>query len=257
MRYGLVSDIHSNLAALEAVLSGIEEAGSVDGLICMGDIVGYGPQPNQVVDRLRQFNLFSIIGNHDMAVLGQLALADFNRDAVDANVWTRMQLLPENLEWLESLKPMEQFDAKVTLAHGSPSEPVWEYLTTPHSAARNFDAFNTPLCFVGHTHLPRLFRLRPTDPIMPELDAFQLLRADMRIPETDDTYEVSETRYIINPGSVGQPRDGDKRAAYAIYDDEAMTVTFKRAAYDVATTQELMKEAQLPDRLIMRLDYGM
>ncbi len=257
MRYGLLSDIHSNLIALDAVLDDIDENGSIDGLLCMGDIVGYGPQPNEVIDRLKEYSLFSIIGNHDMAVLGQLNLSDFNRDAVDANVWTRMQLLPENIEWLETLKPMAEFDEKVTLAHGSPSEPVWEYLTTPHSAARNFEAFNTQICFVGHTHLPRLFRLRTPDSLLPELDLFQTLRAEMRIPEPNEQFELGENRVIINPGSVGQPRDGDKRAAYAIYDDEEMTVTFRRASYEVAATQQLMKDAHLPDRLIMRLDYGM
>ena len=257
MRYGLLSDIHSNLAALEAVLTDFQETGPVDGLLCMGDIVGYGPQPNEVIDRLKQYQLFTIIGNHDMAVMGQLNLADFNRDAIDANVWTRMQLLPENIEWLETLQPLDRFDDRVTLAHGSPSEPVWEYLTTPHGAARNFDAFDTQICFVGHTHLPRVFRLRAADTLPAGLDLFQTLRVEMRIPEAGEKVELGESRVIINPGSVGQPRDGDKRAAYAIYDDTAMAVTFHRVAYDISVTQHLMEEARLPDRLIMRLDYGM
>lgn len=251
MRYGLVTDIHSNLAALEAALRDMEQSGPLDGLLCMGDIVGYGPQPNEVVEQIKQRPLFSIIGNHDMAVLGQLALADFNRDAIDANVWTRMQLLEENIEWLESLTPMAQFDEKVTLAHGSPTEPVWEYLTTPHAAARNFAAFQTQICFIGHTHLPRFFRLKTKNG---DTDTY---KADMHIPEPGEVMEIGESRVIINPGSIGQPRDGDKRAAYAIYDDDAMTVTFGRAGYDIAATQELMRHAQLPARLIMRLDYGM
>ncbi len=261
MRYGLVSDIHSNLVALEATLHGLEKHGSLDGLLCMGDIVGYGPQPNEVVDRIREYPLFSIVGNHDMAVLGQLPLADFNRDAVDANVWTRMQLLPENIEWLESLGPLARFDDRVTLAHGSPAEPIWEYLTTPHAAARNFDSFETQLCFVGHTHLPRLFW--PPAASEEELDAleeilnFGVSRAEMRIPEAGETIELGDRRVILNPGSVGQPRDGDRRAAYAVYDDEAMTITFERADYDITRTQDLMRHAQLPSRLIMRLDYGL
>lgn len=262
MRYGLVSDIHSNLAALEAVLQDMEQHGTLDGLLCMGDIVGYGPQPNEVIQRLKEYQLFSIIGNHDMAVLGLLDLGDFNRDAVDANVWTRYQLTNDHASWLESLGPLARFDERVTLAHGSPSEPVWEYLTTPHSAARNFEAFDTPLCFVGHTHLPRVFRLREDGENQSDPDPFEimrsgLLRVEMRIPEPNELVELGLQRMIVNPGSVGQPRDGDKRAAYAIYDDAEMTLMFGRAAYEVGQTQELMRQAQLPSRLIMRLDYGM
>ncbi|HEX2912671.1 MAG TPA: metallophosphoesterase family protein [Chloroflexia bacterium] len=257
MRYGLVSDIHSNLTALEAVLHDIEQHGPVDGILCMGDIVGYGPLPNEVIQRLKEYNLFTIKGNHDMAVLGELPLSDFNRDAIDANVWTRTQLTQENLDWLESLKPMAVFNEKVTLAHGSPSEPVWEYLTTPHSAARNFESFDTQLCFVGHTHLPRSFRLKDSELEVALAGAFNLPRSEMRIPDEGETIELGENRYIINPGSVGQPRDGDRRAAYAVFDSENLTVTFGRASYDVAATQEMMRKAHLPDRLIMRLDYGL
>ena len=257
MRYGLVSDIHSNLIALQAVLQDIEEQGPLDGLLCMGDIVGYGPQPNETIELLKQYPLFTIIGNHDMAVLGQLALADFNRDAVDANVWTRVQLLPENIDWLESLKPYGRFDEKVCLAHGSPAEPVWEYLTTPHSAVRSFEAFDTQICYVGHTHLPRVFKLKKNEPGRPNFEYFSIGRSEMRIPEPDEVFELGTERVIINPGSVGQPRDGDRRASYAVYDDSDMTVRFGRVGYDVALTQELMSEAKLPPRLIMRLDYGL
>lgn len=254
MRYGLVTDIHSNLAALEATLNAMEQQGAIDGLLCMGDIIGYGPQPNEVIQRLKEYSLFTIIGNHDMAVLGQLELSDFNHDAIDANVWTRVQLEPENLEWLESLKPKAVFDEKVTLAHGSPSEPVWEYLTTQHAAARNFQAYDTQVCFVGHTHLPRLFFLRENE--VNPIFGYTTRKAEMHIPEADEVFELGEDRVIINPGSVGQPRDGDKRAAYAIYDDANMTVTFCRAVYDINATQELMRQAHLPLSLSIRLDYG-
>jgi predicted phosphodiesterase len=257
MRYGLVSDIHSNLAALQAVLGAIEAQGPVDGLLCMGDIVGYGPQPNEVIERIKQYELFSIIGNHDLAVLDKLPLADFNRDAIDANVWTRYQLLPENIEWLESLEPLAQFDDKVTLAHGSPAEPVWEYLTTPFGAARNFRAFDTQICFIGHTHLPRFFRLKEDTEKDDEAEGLDSLKVDMHVPEPGEVFELGEARVIINPGSVGQPRDGDRRASYGIYDDAQMTVSFGRAPYDINLTQDLMREARLPARLIMRLDYGL
>ncbi len=259
MRYGLVSDIHSNLAALQSTLHAIEAQGPLDGLLCMGDIVGYGPQPNEVIQLLRQYPLFSIIGNHDLAVLDKLPLADFNRDAIDANVWTRYQLDFENIEWLEKLEPMVKFDERVTLAHGSPSEPIWEYLTTPFAAARNFLAFETQICFVGHTHLPRFFRLKEDEKLRMFGDGEMLesFKAEMRVPEPGEVYELGQSRVIINPGSVGQPRDGDKRAAFAIYDDDEMTVAFGRAPYDINVTQQLMREAQLPARLAMRLDYGL
>ena len=259
MRYGLVSDIHSNLAALEAALRAIEKDGPIDGILCMGDIIGYGPQPNEVITRLKEYNLFTIIGNHDLAVLNQLDLADFNRDAIDANVWTRFQLLPNNFDWLETLKPYDQFDDKVTLAHGSPAEPVWEYLTNAHNALRSFDIFETQLCFVGHTHLPRYFLLKETElsRLRLPLGLSEFREPELYIPEPGDVIELDENRAIINPGSVGQPRDGDKRAAFAIYDDARMTVKFGRVNYDISLTQELMRQAMLPARLVMRLDYGL
>lgn len=265
MRYGLVSDIHSNLAALEAALDGIQALGPVDGLLCMGDIVGYGPQPNEVIDRLKDFKFFSIVGNHDLAVLGRLDLGDFNFDAIQANRWNREQLTEANREWLEQLTPISQFDEKVTLAHGSPLEPVWEYLTRPQEAERSFSKFDTQICFVGHTHLPRLFRLKSkasdNDNLPRIIRPFRSVtnhpHTDMFIPKPGEVVEVKDERTILNPGSVGQPRDGDSRASFAVYDDKAMTVTFGRAAYDISLTQHLMREVNLPPRLILRLDYGL
>jgi predicted phosphodiesterase len=265
MRYGLVSDIHSNLPALEAALESIQVLGPIDGLLCMGDIVGYGPQPNEVIDRLKDFKLFSIVGNHDLAVLGQLDLGDFNADAIQANRWNREQLTDANREWLEQLQPMSLFNEKVTLAHGSPLEPVWEYLTTPQAAARSFAKFDTQLCFVGHTHLPRIFRLKanPSDNegfpriIRPFKSVTYHPRTEMIIPLSDQTFEIKDERIILNPGSVGQPRDGDSRASFAVYDDEAQTITFGRTAYDINLTQHLMRQVNLPARLILRLDYGL
>jgi diadenosine tetraphosphatase ApaH/serine/threonine PP2A family protein phosphatase len=249
MRFGLISDIHSNLAALEAVL---KDLGKVDGLLCMGDIVGYGPQPNEVIERLREYKLFTILGNHDMAVLGLLELQEFNHDAIEANLWTREQLTKENWEWLESLKTKAKFNENVTLAHGSPLEPVWEYLTTPHAASRNFPEFDTPLCFVGHTHLPRLFRM-----LEGKRPGTNLPKVEMHIPDPGQTIIIGFGRLILNPGSVGQPRDGDSKASYALYDDIEETIVFKRVIYDIKRTQQLMQDQGLPQRLIMRLDYGL
>lgn len=274
MRYGLVSDIHSNLAALSAVLEALEQSGSVDGLICMGDMVGYGPQPNQVVERLRSYPLQTILGNHDLAVIEKLDLSDFNQDAVDANVWTRFQLSDENREWLESLCQGEhqgafaRLDDKVTLAHGSPAEPIWQYLTMPYAASYSFPRFDTPVCFVGHTHLPRVFRLPQTpgsSTVEQTINSLKekksgkqkLPKVEMIIPDAGLTVEIGNDRLILNPGSVGQPRDGDSRAAFAILDDAEMTVTFYRVPYDIGATQTLMSEYKLPTRLSLRLDYGL
>ncbi len=269
MRFGLVSDIHSNLVALEAALNEIEAMGPVDGLLCMGDIVGYGPQPNEVIERLRSldYTFFSILGNHDLGVLGKLDLNDFNFDAIEANQWNRDQLKEGNREWLDQLKPMGVFNEEITLAHGSPFEPIWEYLIRPQEAARSFDKFETNLCFVGHTHLPRLFRFKSSSSPssgnpFPRLARLvksnnQHPKTEMIIPQAGEELDVKNGRYIINPGSVGQPRDGDNRASFAVYDDKARTVTFGRVAYDISLTQQLMAENNLPQRLILRLDYGL
>ncbi len=272
MRYGLVSDIHSNLMALNAVLQALEDSGPLDGLICMGDIVGYGPQPNEVVEKLRTYPLQTILGNHDLAVIDKLDLGDFNQDAVDANVWTRYQLNEANRAWLESLCQGEhlgtlaRLNDKLTLAHGSPVEPIWQYLTRVVDATLNFSRFDTPLCFIGHTHLPRIFRLPAIGPSeTAEQNKIKKIfagrekhpKVEMRIPEDGYVLEIGDDRVLLNPGSVGQPRDGDSRAAYALFDDEAMTVTFGRATYDIGATQALMNEYKLPSRLSLRLDYGL
>lgn len=264
MRYGLISDIHSNLAALEAVLTTLENNGPIDGLICMGDMVGYGPQPNQVVERLRQYPLQTILGNHDLAVIEKLDLEDFNQDAIDANVWTRFQLNDENRDWLESISQGQHLGAfarlndTVTLAHGSPLEPVWQYLTSPYAASHSFSRFDTPLCFIGHTHLPRIFRQRATEENQASAgDKTKQTTVEMYIPEDGFVLEAGKERIILNPGSVGQPRDGDSRAAYALFDDAAMTITFGRVIYDISLTQNLMNDYKLPARLSMRLDYGL
>jgi predicted phosphodiesterase len=249
MRYGIVTDIHSNLPALEAVL---KKMGKVDVILCMGDIVGYGPQPNEVIDLLRQYKLFSICGNHDLAVLGEIELDDFNVDAIQANLWTRERLTDPNFEWLKSLEPAMKVNDTITLAHGSPVEPIWEYLTTAHAAARSFVEFDTDLCFVGHTHLPRVFRMLNKKQL-----GSNLPKVEMRIPEPGETVFAFDGKLILNPGSVGQPRDGDTRAAFAIYDENEMTVKFDRAEYNIQATQDLMRDYGLPERLIRRLEYGL
>lgn len=243
MRILIISDIHANLVALDTVL---KDADQFDRIWCLGDIVGYGPEPNACVERLQQFDLTCIAGNHDWAVLDKLDLEEFNPDARRAAMWTRDELTANNLAWLSVLPERIPTQAeKFTLVHGSPRYPIWEYVMTPAVARINFDFFDTLICLMGHTHVPVLFRYI--------LDEHQATAEPL--PEGTPML-LGHERMMINPGSVGQPRDGDPRAAYAILDLEAMTLTHHRIEYDIAATQTKMQTANLPLRLITRLSYG-
>ncbi len=245
MRYLIISDIHANLTAFQAVL---EDAGTLgkdyDFVWCLGDVVGYGPDPNECIELLRTLPHLCLAGNHDWAALGRLDVRTFNSDARRAVTWTRNTLTDDNLAFLEAL-PTNFVLGDFTLVHGSPREPVWEYVLDPLIAALNFPHYQTPYCLVGHTHTPIIFRQvgqgGECEPIAP--------RYDVRIP-------LNGTRQIINPGSVGQPRDADPRAAYAILDTERMTWEFRRIPYDVEAVQKRMRQVDMPERLIMRLEHG-
>lgn len=246
MRVLIVSDIHSNLVALEAVLAA---AGSYDALWNLGDTIGYGPRPNECVAEMRQRAAIMIAGNHDLACLGKVDLSDFNPEARAANIWNGEQLSQEHYDVLAALPPLHAVDERALMAHGSPREPVWEYLLTRAQAVDNFHSpsFTQQLCFIGHSHVPLIFRLHPNG----RCDGPSSPDAGMTVPLQ------AEMRYIINPGSIGQPRNQDPRAAYAILDTEAQTVSFNRVAYDIERTQQQMRDARLPDALIVRLQYGM
>lgn len=241
MRALVVSDIHSNLEALTAVL---DDAGSFDVLWCLGDIVGYGPDPNACIDLIRSFEHTAIPGNHDWGVLGKLDLADFNSDARQANLWTRQQLTPDARQYLESL-PETQVLSDITLAHGSPRYPIWEYLLYASTAALNMSHFSTRVCLVGHTHVPVLFSAEDENA---HVEAYAL--------EERHVLTLSSGRHILNPGSVGQPRDGDPRASYMLVDPESMSFELRRVEYPIARTQARMRESALPNRLITRLELG-
>ena len=249
MRILVISDIHSNQTAFEAVLA---DAGNINGVWCLGDIIGYGPDPNECINLVQTLpNLSCIIGNHDAAGLKQIDPATFNTEARQAIIWTQEALSPDNRAFLESLpevitRPMigDQTDPNVTLVHGSPRQPVWEYLLDAHHATNNFSYFNTAYCFVGHTHLPVLFHY--TDNHRP---------ARLIMLKPDSVIRLTH-RAIINPGSVGQPRDRDSRAAYAIYNSEEQTVAYHRVDYDIAAVQKRMLDYQLPERHIRRLESG-
>lgn len=249
MRYLIISDIHANLAALEAVLAHADLA-TIDEIWCLGDVVGYGPDPNQCVARVRELAPDRcLVGNHDYAALNRIDISDFNPEARRAVLWTREQLTPESVAFLEKLPGrMNNIAEHFTLAHGSPRHPIWEYILSPSVAAENFNYFETQFCLVGHTHQPVIFRQDE------QSDDVQVLQPALNVPLP--ILQAERVRFIINPGSVGQPRDGDPRASYVVYDDETGALTYYRVAYDVAETQARMAKAGLPERLIARLDYG-
>jgi len=241
MRILIISDIHSNLTALEAVLA---DAGQVDAVWCLGDLVGYGPDPNECISCVRELpNLACIIGNHDAASLNQIDSATFNPEARDAVRWTRDTLSDASVAFLQDLPERVEMD-NVTLVHGSPRHPVWEYLLDTKNATQSFAYFESAYCFVGHTHLPSIYLLGTDNH-----------SARLMIPEANSRLSLSP-RAILNPGSVGQPRDRDPRAAYAIYFPEEDIWEHRRATYQVKSVQERMVAAGLPDRHIQRLAAG-
>lgn len=240
----VISDVHANLTALDAV---IQDAGDFQQIWCLGDVVGYGPQPNECISRLCEFDLVCLAGNHDLAVAGKTSLWDFSETAQDVIFWTRHRLTTPHLDWLACLPPVP-FDAGhgITLVHASLRDPVWEYISSRETARDNLMFLKTPVCLNGHTHIPILFR-KPWE-------GLKVLEEPLRVnfPLPLRPYD----QLFINPGSVGQPRDEDPRAAYAVLDLEAMTLTPRRVQYDFTHTQYLMKQAKLPDRLIRRLRFG-
>ncbi len=243
MRIAVISDIHANFAAFQAVL---RDMGTVDETWCLGDVVGYGPDPNECIETLRQIEPHvCIAGNHDWAALGRLDTADFNYDAEFAALWTRDHLSADNRAYLES-RPERLPKGDFTLVHGSPRDPLWEYLLSPGAARDNFALFSTPYCFVGHSHIPIIFREALSASDNPQAQA-----GTVNVP-----VNLDQQRLIINPGSVGQPRDGNPDASYVMLDSNARSVQYRRVPYPINETQERMRQAGLPPRLIARLSFG-
>jgi diadenosine tetraphosphatase ApaH/serine/threonine PP2A family protein phosphatase len=241
MKILVISDIHANLTALKTVLS---EAGSVDAVWCLGDIVGYGPKPNECIQLIQeQPNMVCLLGNHDAASIDKMSVTTFNYEARLAVEWTKSKLTEENIEFLKN-RPEFVILNEVTLAHGSPREPILEYLLDIRSAAENFAYFENDYCFIGHSHLPVMFTNHNGQ------EDVQLV-----FPLPDNTIQL-KPRAIVNPGSVGQPRDRDPRAAFAIYDDSDYTWEYRRVDYDIKETQAAMRAAYLPERHIDRLAGG-
>ena len=244
MRVLLVADIHSNLTALQAVLADERQQGGFDAVWNMGDIVGYGPEPTACIDLLDQVGGISVAGNHDWASVGKVPLTDFNHIAAAANRWTARQLSKAHTNYLAGLPLTLQF-GDFTLVHGSPRDPIWEYLIESEQAIENFAALATSHATIGHSHIALAFSLNT------ERNTLRRLRLTPGL-----TLPLRAGRWIINPGSVGQPRDGDPRAAYAVLDDAAGTVTAYRIAYDIAATQEKMRAVGLSEYLARRLSEG-
>jgi diadenosine tetraphosphatase ApaH/serine/threonine PP2A family protein phosphatase len=248
MRTLVISDVHANLTALDAVLadaSGVHDNGpGFEAVWCLGDVVGYGPDPNECVRRLQNLpDVVCLIGNHDHAASGLSPLGRFNHDARAAASWTQENLDDACLQFLRSL-PSEATIGEFTLAHGSPRSPVWEYILDPRTADMNFEAFETDYCLVGHSHWPLIFER-----------SSEAAYAVNRPVQIDRAFQLSP-RMILNPGSVGQPRDSDPRASYALLDTDALTWEMRRVAYDVKSVQERMLAAGLPERQALRLLAG-
>jgi diadenosine tetraphosphatase ApaH/serine/threonine PP2A family protein phosphatase len=238
----IISDVHANAIALEAVLA---HAGQVDATWCLGDVVGYGPQPNQCIERIRSLpNLTCMMGNHDFGAVGEGALEIFNADAKKALLWQRMNLSHASREFLSSMHNTLLVNGDVSLAHGSPRDPIWEYVMNPLVARLNLGFFQTPWCFVGHSHFQVVFQYNP------KMDDVSIV-----IPSPSEKY-VLKDRAILNPGSVGQPRDRDPRAAFAIYSPDENWWEPRRVEYDIPAVQKMILEAGLPSRHAERLAGG-
>jgi len=240
MRLAIVSDIHANLEALDAVLADID-ARQVDDVVCLGDFVGYGASPNECVERLRPRISGAVIGNHDAAAVGRLSLGDFNSDAATAARWTEGSLSAESRAYLEGL-PYTIARGAALLVHASPLEPeAWHYVLSPTDAAEEFEAFVEPICFIGHSHFP---------------GAFERAGEEMRYSRLSEVATQPGRRYIVNVPSVGQPRDSDPRAGYALWDDQRGIVQHVRLEYDVDGAMKRIRDAGLPPFLAERLRWG-
>lgn len=245
MRIAVLSDIHANLPALESVIADLPQ---VDAVWVLGDTVGYGPQPNEVIEVLQAIGARSVLGNHDGAAIGIVNARYFNPDARAAIEWTAETIDANARAYIAALPEVRRdTDLDLTAVHGSPRDPIWEYITGPDIAQENVPAFDTRVCLFGHTHQPVAFRA---------VDG--RIETTIGLPETSVTLEPGD-RYLLNPGSVGQPRDGLRDAAYAILELDGSgpgTIEFHRVAYDVDRTQTLMRGIGLPYRLIERLGFG-
>ncbi len=247
MRLALISDIHSNLPALEAVLADVETAG-VDQLWCLGDVVGYGAQPNECAELVAERCEVCLVGNHDLAALEQLDISTFSPAAASAVRWTREEMNEATHEFLAKLQPSDE-SRDVGLYHASPRDPVWEYVLWPDQAAQCIRAQAKRVSFVGHSHVALFFALA-------EEGAGGIEDARGAQAAAGTSLDVRRGRWLVNPGSVGQPRDGDPRAAWLELDTEAWQASFHRVVYDIDRAADAIVAAELPEHLARRLYVG-
>lgn len=242
MKVAVVSDIHSNRQAFEAVLEAVADSDASE-LWCLGDIVGYGADPDVCVELARRHVAVCLAGNHDMAVAGELPLDEFSRGASLAAQWTREVIAPANLAFLTDLRPQGE-DASIGLYHASPRDPVWEYVLSALLAELCLDSQPHRICLIGHSHVASSFVRHEG-----ESTTGEPCRGGTEL-------DISTGEWLLNPGSVGQPRDGDPRAAWLLLDLEGDTVIYRRTSYDVAGAAAAIKAARLPNSLAERLEYG-
>jgi predicted phosphodiesterase len=238
----IVSDIHGNRQAFESVLDAIEASGCQE-LWCLGDLVGYGADPDTCVELARRHAAICLAGNHDLGVRGSLPLELFSRGAELAARWTQETIAPATLQYLESLEPALA-DEAVGLYHASPRDPVWEYVLSALQAELCLDAQSHRVCLIGHSHVALSFSRFAGDP------ATGQTRGD------GEELDLSEGEWLVNPGSVGQPRDGDPRAAWLELDLDEMRATYRRTEYDIDGAASAIRAARLPDSLAERLAFG-
>jgi len=243
------------------VLRDIDRLGGAKEIWCLGDIVGYGPDPRECISLVRELCSVCVTGNHDWVATSKVDTSAFNPEATEAILWTRQQLGSEETEFLDSL-PLISERGNFTLAHGSPRDPIWEYILTSLEAKENLNYFRTRYCLIGHSHLPLLYECARSC-LMRRLSTGTTFRGVVHAGAGDTHTDfqtvrlgLEEKRFIINPGSVGQPRDKDARAAYALYNSENNTIDFCRVKYDISATQQRMEKARLPNWLIGRLERG-
>jgi diadenosine tetraphosphatase ApaH/serine/threonine PP2A family protein phosphatase len=242
VRIVVVADVHANLLALQAVIADAKAGGAIDAIWSLGDMVGYGPEPRQCIELLRSFPLRAISGNHDLAATGAVTTEDFNPFAAEASHWTSLELSGGEKAWIDAL-PHTLVEGEFTLAHGTLKDPVWEYLMDTEAAAEHLAVQTTPYGLVGHTHVPLVFA--EDEPSEAQED-----------PPEAGVQVLGPRRFVANVGSVGQPRDGDPRAAYGLVDTTERRLSFRRVEYDVEATQKRIIEAGLPFYLAERLKHG-
>jgi predicted phosphodiesterase len=249
MRLALLSDIHGNLPALEAVLDEIDAA-EVEEVWCLGDLVGYGAQPNECTTLVRDRCAVSLVGNHDLAALDQIDISTFSPAAAAAVRWTRAEMTEATSEYLHGLEPADDTH-EIALYHASPRDPVWEYVLWPDQAAQCIRAQARRVSFIGHSHVALFFALADErDGAAEPLDARGAQAA------AGTTLDLGRGRWLVNPGSVGQPRDGDPRAAWLELDTNAWRATFHRVSYEIDRAADAIVAAELPEHLARRLYVG-